>query len=48
MLCIRTALLSFARGDAPMTCVEFARRNIEPVDRPSFADLEALTRRKAA
>ncbi len=48
MQCIRTALLSFARGDAPMTCVEFARRNIEPADRPSFAELEALTRKKAA
>jgi len=48
MLCIRTALLSFARGDAPMTAVEFARRNIEPVDRPSFGELESLTRRKAA
>lgn len=48
MSCIRTALLSFARGDAPMTCVEFARRNIEPADRPSFAELEALTRKKAA
>ncbi len=48
MSCIRTALLSFARGDAPMTCVEFARRNVEPNDRPSFAELEALTRRKAA
>jgi chemotaxis protein MotA len=48
MACIRTALLSFARGDAPMTCVEFARRNIEPADRPSFAELEGLTRKKAA
>jgi chemotaxis protein MotA len=48
MGCIRTALLSFARGDSPMTAVEFARRNIEPEDRPSFAELEALTRRKAA
>ena len=48
MTCIRTALLSFARGDSPMTSVEFARRNIEPTDRPSFAELEALTRRKAA
>jgi chemotaxis protein MotA len=47
MNCIRTALLAFARGDAPMTCVEFARRNIEPVERPSFADLEALTRKAA-
>jgi chemotaxis protein MotA len=48
MSCIRTALLSFARGDAPMTSVEFARRNIEPIDRPSFAELEQLTRKRAA
>ena len=48
MACIRTALLSFARGDSPMTSVEFARRNIEPGDRPSFTDLEALTKKKAA
>jgi len=47
MACIRTALLAFARGDAPMTCVEFARRNIEPIERPSFAELEALTRKAA-
>ena len=48
MASIRTALLSFARGDSPMTSVEFARRNIEPADRPSFSQLESLTRRKAA
>lgn len=48
MLCIRTALLCFARGDSPMTAVEFARRNIEPHERPSFAELESMTRRKAA
>ena len=48
MLVIRTALLSFARGDAPMTAVEFSRRNIEPHERPSFAELEDLTRKKAA
>jgi chemotaxis protein MotA len=47
MMCIRTALLAFARGDSPMTCVEFARRNIEPVDRPTFAELEGLTRKAA-
>lgn len=46
--CIRTALLAFARGDSPTTAVEFARRNIEPVDRPSFAALETLVQRKAA
>jgi chemotaxis protein MotA len=46
MSCIRTALLSYARGDPPITSVEFARRNIEPEDRPSFSELEDLTRRK--
>lgn len=44
---IRTALLSFSRGDPPITSVEFARRNIEPEDRPSFAELENMTRRKS-
>jgi chemotaxis protein MotA len=48
MKCIRTAMLSFARGDPPITSVEFARRNIEPEDRPSFAELEQLTRKKKA
>ena len=48
MSVIRTAVLSFARGDSPMTCVEFARRSIEPADRPSFSELESLTRKKAA
>lgn len=43
---IRTALLSFSRGDPPITSVEFARRNIEPATRPSFAELEELTRRR--
>jgi chemotaxis protein MotA len=46
MSCIRTALLSFARGDPPITSVEFARRNIEPEDRPSFTELEEMTRRR--
>ena len=48
MLCIKAALLAFARGDSPMSAVEFARRNIAPEARPSFADLERLTRREAA
>lgn len=47
MMCIRTALLSFSRGDPPITSVEFARRNIEPKDRPSFAELEEMTRKQA-
>lgn len=40
MACIKCALLSFARGDAPLTAVEFARRNIETTVRPSFTDME--------
>ncbi|MBC7526548.1 MAG: flagellar motor stator protein MotA [Chthonomonadaceae bacterium] len=40
MGCIKNAVLSFARGDAPATCVEFARRNIEPSVRPSFMETE--------
>jgi len=40
MGCIKSALLSFARGDAPLTAVEFARRNIDPAVRCSFSDLE--------
>ena len=47
MRCIRTAVLSFARGDPPITSVEFARRNIDPGERPSFAELEDLTRKKS-
>lgn len=46
--CIRVALLAYARGDSPTTAVEFARRSIEPADRPSFAVLESLVQRKAA
>ena len=42
--CIKTALLAFARGDVPLTAVEFARRNIEPELRPSFSEMEELIR----
>lgn len=38
--CIRQALIAFARGDAPLTCIEFARRSIEPHVRPSFQEME--------
>jgi chemotaxis protein MotA len=47
LLTIRTALLAFARGDAPMSAVEFARRSIEPLERPSFSRLENLVRGRA-
>ena len=41
--CMKTAILSFARGDSPMTCVEFARRSLPPEVRCSFSELEART-----
>lgn len=44
--CIRYALFSFARGESPITCVEFARRNIEPHYRPGFSEMEATVREK--
>jgi chemotaxis protein MotA len=46
--CIRYALFSFARGESPITCVEFARRNIEPQVRPGFAEMENAVKEKAA
>lgn len=46
--CIRYALFSFARGESPITCVEFARRNIDPSVRPSFHELETGVKDKAA
>jgi chemotaxis protein MotA len=46
--CIRYALFSFARGESPITCAEFARRNIEPGVRPGFAEMEKAVKEKAA
>jgi len=40
LACIKNATVAFARGDVPLVCVEFARRNIEPELRPSFAQME--------
>jgi chemotaxis protein MotA len=42
MACVKTAILAFARGDAPATATEFARRNIDPEHRPSFSEMEQL------
>ncbi|MBX3097191.1 MAG: flagellar motor stator protein MotA [Fimbriimonadaceae bacterium] len=48
MNCIRHALFSFARGESPITCVEFARRNIDPTFRPGFAEMETAVKEKEA
>jgi chemotaxis protein MotA len=44
MSCIKNAVVAFARGDAPLICVEFSRRNIEPEVRPGFTELEDTCR----
>jgi chemotaxis protein MotA len=46
--CIRYALFSFARGESPITCVEFARRNVEPSVRPGFAEMEKAVKEQRA
>lgn len=48
MNCIRFALFSFARGESPITCIEFARRNIAPEVRPGFIELEKAVKEKEA
>lgn len=44
--CIRAGIAAFMRGANPITCVEFARRSIEPDKRPSFEELENVVRRR--
>lgn len=44
--CIKNAVVAFARGDAPLVCVEFARRYIEPEFRPGFSEMENVVRGK--
>ncbi|GMV87747.1 MAG: hypothetical protein AMXMBFR81_06780 [Chthonomonas sp.] len=48
MNALRYALFSFARGESPITCIEFARRNVEPDSRPGFAEMETYVKEKAA
>lgn len=42
---IKSAILSYVKGDAPLTCIEFARRSIEPAHRPTFIEMEQITRK---
>ena len=46
MGCIKHAIVAFARGDVPLICVEFARRNIDPEMRPGFAEMEDTVKRR--
>jgi chemotaxis protein MotA len=44
---IRIAIVSFARGSAPILAIEYARRSIPVELRPSFLDMEASIKREA-
>lgn len=44
--CLRAGVAAFMRGANPITCVEFARRSIEPEMRPSFIELENTVRNR--
>jgi len=48
--CIRTGLIAFVRGAAPILAVEFSRRSIPSLVRPSFKEMEAALKgaKKAA
>lgn len=46
--CIRVSLLAFARGDGAPTCVEFARRSVQPAERPTFSEVDAMRKKRAA
>jgi chemotaxis protein MotA len=39
--CLRTGLIAFVRGAAPILAVEFARRSIPSTVRPTFKEMEA-------
>jgi len=48
--CIKAALVALQRGAPPLVCVEYARRSIQPEERPSFEELDKATKeiKKAA
>jgi chemotaxis protein MotA len=44
--CIKTVLLASMQGYAPQIAIEFGRKVLYSTDRPSFAELEALVKKK--
>ncbi len=48
--CIKAALVALQRGAPPIVCVEYARRCIQPEERPSFDEMDKATKeiKKAA
>jgi chemotaxis protein MotA len=46
--CLRTGMIAFVRGAAPILAVEFSRRAIPGDVRPSFQEMEAACRGEKA
>lgn len=48
--CIKAAMVSLQRGAPPLVCIEYARRSIQPEERPSFEEMDKATKeiKKAA
>lgn len=47
---IKSAMVALQRGAPPLVCVEYARRSIQPEERPSFEEMDKATKdiKKAA
>jgi chemotaxis protein MotA len=50
LACIKAAMVSLQRGAPPLVCIEYARRSIQPHERPSFEEMDKATKeiKKAA
>jgi chemotaxis protein MotA len=46
LTCIRHAIARGARGDPPSSSMEFARRNIDPSNRPSFSEMDKAVKER--
>ncbi len=47
---IKQAMVALQRGAPPLVCIEYARRSVQPEERPSFAEMDKATKeiKKAA
>ena len=47
---IKAAMVALQRGAPPIVCIEYARRSIQPEERPSFDEMDKATKeiKKAA
>jgi chemotaxis protein MotA len=50
LTCIKNAMVALQRGAPPLVCVEYARRTIQPEERPTFEEMDKATKeaKKAA